>query len=92
MANHPSTFAGGGGGGARRVEWDDSAELHRADDGGGLLNGFKAVRHGTLAELIRFVVALPAAERRRYVIERAGDHKLRADEVMALAARPDFPR
>jgi hypothetical protein len=72
--------------------WDDHAALHRSNDGGGLLSDLKAVRHGTLAELVRFVISLPEHEQQRYVIEKAGDHCLRIGEILALSRRPDFPR
>ena len=75
----------------RSVAWDDGAELHRRDDGG-LLSGFKAVRRGDLAELIRVVMQMPEAERRHYAIAKAGDHRLEWPEITALASRPDFPK
>ena len=71
--------------------WDDHASLHRSNDGGGLLSDLKAVRHGTLAELVRFVVSLPESERQHYAIEKAGDHCLRIGEILALSRRADFP-
>ena len=87
--SHPSTFkaepSNSGAG------WDDSASLHRSDDGGGLLGGFKAVRHGTLAELVRFVRSLPEHEQQDYAIEKAGDHRLGIGEILALSRRSDFP-
>ena len=73
------------------IEWNDAASLHRSNDGGGLLSELKAVRHGTLAELIHFVMTLPESERANYVIEKAGDHRLSAGEILALSRRPDFP-
>ena len=73
------------------VEWDDHSELHRKDDGGGVFFGLKSIRSGTLAELVAFVSRLPADERGNYEIEKSGDHRLTIDEIMALAARPDFP-
>ena len=89
MSHNPTTFAGetpdehGFG-------WDDSATLH-SRDGGGLLHGFKAIRKGTVAELVRFVAALPAEERSHYMIEKAGDRQIDPHEIIALAKRPDFP-
>jgi hypothetical protein len=90
MSNAPSTFRAEGGQDVH-FDWDDGAELHRRSDGG-LLSGFKALRRGDLAELIRFVMHLPEAERRDYVIAKAGDHRLEWPEITALAARPDFPK
>jgi hypothetical protein len=73
------------------IGWNDPASLHRRDDGGGLLFELKAMRRGTLAELVRFVRTLPEAERKHYVIEKAGDHRLDHAEIRWLAERPDFP-
>ncbi|MGE3693319.1 MAG: hypothetical protein AB7F98_18235 [Novosphingobium sp.] len=73
------------------VNWDDAAALHRRDDGGGLLYDMKAVHRGTLAEVVRHFMLLPEADRRSYVIEKAGDHRLDWAEVAELAARPDYP-
>ena len=63
---------------------------HRELDGG-VLAGLKAVRHGTLAELIRFILTLPEGERANYEIEKSGDHRLAMGEILKLAKRPDFP-
>ena len=73
------------------VEWSDHSELHRKDDGGGILSSFKAVRQGTLAQMVKFVASLPEEERGDYVIEKSGDHRLELIEIMALASRPDLP-
>lgn len=74
------------------INWGDHATLHRGDDGAGVLYAMKAVRRGTLAEMVSFVMSLPESERSAYVIEKAGDHRLGAGEIRALAARADFPR
>lgn len=71
--------------------WDDYASLHRSNDGGGLLSDLKAVRHGSLAELIRFVTRLPEREQSHYVIEKSGDHRFAIGEILALSRRGDFP-
>jgi hypothetical protein len=90
LSQHPTTIAGetphdeGAG-------WDEVATLHRREDGGGLLHGFKVLRKGTLAELARYVAALPEAERGHYMIEKPGDREYHWREVMALVKRPDFP-
>lgn len=90
MTDHPSTFGGEDNSGSG-IEWDDRASLHLAKDGDGLLDGAKGLRRGSLAELVRFVMLLPEAERGDYVIEKAGDHRLTYSEIAALAARDDFP-
>ncbi|MDE2596022.1 MAG: hypothetical protein KGL44_03995 [Sphingomonadales bacterium] len=88
MSHSPSTFRGEPSGDG--AIWDDSATLHQRDDGG-LLSGFRSIRRGSLIDLVRQVMTLPEPERRAYVIERAGDHRLDWAEIAALAARPDFP-
>ena len=88
--SNPSTFKAEPSGSG--IGWDDMSALHRSDDGGGILSDFKAVRHGTLAELIRFVLTMPEGDRQRYAIEKSGDHRLPIGEILALSRRPDFPR
>lgn len=73
------------------VEWSDFSELHEKSDGGGLFSGLKAIRQGTLADLVHFVVSLPEEERAQYVIEKSGDHRLEIGEILALARRADYP-
>ena len=90
MSSSPTTFRGEPADKAP-VEWDDRAELHRSEDGGGVFTRFKTVRRGTLVELIRFVMHLPEGEQDRYAIEKEGDHRLSIGEIRTLAARPDFP-
>ena len=73
------------------IEWDDHASLHLKDDGQGLFDGLKGLERGTLAELVALVSRMPEEERGKYVIQKAGDHQLSTGEIMALAAREDFP-
>ncbi len=73
------------------IDWDGFSELHVKGDGGGLLSSMKAIRQGTLAELVRFVASLPEEERAHYVIEKSGDHRFSAGDIMVLARRADFP-
>lgn len=91
MTDHPSTYHAGD---THRegVQWDDRASIRRADDGGGVFNGAKALGSGTLAEMIAQVMAYPEEERDRYAIQQAGDHRLDRGEIEALAVRPDYPR
>lgn len=89
MSRHPTTFAGETAH-DEGVGWDDLASLHRREDGG-LLHGFKVIRKGSLAELVRHFAALPIAERAGYMIEKAGDRQYQPHEIMALVRRPDFP-
>lgn len=89
--SNPSTFKAESNG-PSGPGWDDRAALHRSNDGGGLLYDLKAVRHGSLADLVRFVISLPEDEQSHYVIEKAGDHRLSIGEILALSRRADFPR
>jgi len=89
MTDHPTTFRAEPS--DQTIDWDDRAALHRADDGQGLFDGAKALRRGTLAELVRHVMTLPEEERQDYVIQKAGDRKLDMAEIAALAERQDFP-
>ena len=90
MTDHPSTFRGPD---AHEpgVEWDDRAAIQLVGDEGGLLDGAKGLRSGTLAEMVAQVMAYPPETRGRYVIEKMGDRRLDQAEIEALAAREDFP-
>ncbi|MFC0205494.1 hypothetical protein [Novosphingobium soli] len=76
---------------SRSYPWDDTADLHRCEDGGGLFHNFKTIRSGTVAELIRFVMGMPEERQDDYAIEKAGDHTLRIGEIRNLFRRADFP-
>ncbi|NCP18094.1 MAG: hypothetical protein GW855_02900 [Erythrobacter sp.] len=89
MSDHPTTYnaeAAEGG-----IAWDDRAEIHRKDDGQGLLDGAKGLHDGTFAEMIKMMMAMTPDERREHVIQKLGDRMYPAGEVEAMAARPDFP-
>ena len=73
------------------VNWGMRSELHRGA-GGGVFHDLKAIRTGTLAELVRFILMLPAEEQGDYTILKEGDHVMEVGEIRTLAARPDFPR
>ena len=90
MSDHPSTFRGENPHGSE-PDWNGHATLHAADDGQGLLDDFKAVRSGTLAELLAFVMALPEDKRAHYAIEKSGNRRLSVADMLALASRPDYP-
>lgn len=90
MTDHPSTFQGEGGS-SGGVDWDDGATIHKKGDGQGVLDSLKALHHGTLAEMVAMVSRMPESEREGLVIQKAGDHMLGTSEIMALAARDDFP-
>lgn len=90
MSDTPTTIEGESGGHAGTA-WNDAAELHKCEDGGGLFHRLKTIRRGTLAELISFVLSLPEDQQGDYAIEKEGDHQLRIGEIRALSRRPDFP-
>ena len=73
------------------IDWNDHATLHLKHDGQGLFDALKGIQRGTLAQLVTMVSNMPADERSKYVIQKAGDHQLGTSEIMALAAREDFP-
>lgn len=75
----------------KAIDWQQNVALHLANDGGGLFDGVKTLRHGTLADLVRYIALLEPAERERYEIERTGDHRMKVAEIMELYARDDFP-
>lgn len=90
MTDHPSTFkaqctdSGG-------FDWDHHASVHRRGEGQGLFYGMKGLHHGTVAEMVALVSRMREGEREQYVIVKSGDHTLETGEIMALAARKDFP-
>ena len=88
--HHPSTFKAVCTG-SEGIAWDDHATVHRKDDGQGLFDGLKSLHRGTLAEMVALVSRMPGDQRDKYVIQKAGDHRLDTAEIMALAARKDFP-
>jgi hypothetical protein len=71
--------------------WNDAAELHKCEDGGGLFHRLKTIRRGTLAELIAFVLAMPDEQQGDYAIQKEGDHQLLIGEIRNLSRRADFP-
>ena len=90
MSDIPSTVQSESGGHSS-IGWNDAAELHKCEDGGGLFHRLKTLRRGTLAELVRFVMSLPDEQQQDYAIEKEGDHQLRIGEIRSLARRADFP-
>lgn len=93
MSDIPSTIETSNGSGipAPSYGWDDTAELHKCEDGGGLFHNLKMIRRGTMAELVSFVMGLPEDKQDDYAIEKDGDHTLRIGEIRHLYRRADFP-
>jgi hypothetical protein len=90
MSDNPTTIQAEPGGPAR-AGWDDAAELHKCEDGGGLFHRLKTIRRGSLAELIAFVLSMPDDQQGDYAIQKEGDHQLRIGEIRSLSRRADFP-
>jgi len=90
MTDHPSTFRGPEESGGQ-IDWDDAASVHRTDDGQGLLDGMKALHHGTFAEMVKLVSEMGEDHRSDYLVQKAGDRAYSAAEIMQLVKRPDFP-
>jgi hypothetical protein len=90
MSDHPSTYEGTPTG-TGSISWDDRAALHRRDDADGVLDGARALRKGSFAELVAHVMMMDPDERKQYEIEKLGDREYSAAEIAELAKRPDFP-
>lgn len=90
MSDHPTTYRGEDPG-PHGIEWNDGAELHVREDGGGLLHRFKTIRRGTFAELIDLVMDLPEDKQSHYSIQKDGDRRYEIGEIRGLFNRPDFP-
>lgn len=71
--------------------WNDAAELHKCEDGGGLFHRLKTIRRGSMAELIHFVMELPEGKQQDYAIQKDGDRTFKIGEIRSLSRRPDFP-
>ena len=91
MSDTPSTIEAGDGA-PKGFGWNDSAELHKCEDGGGLFHRFKTIRRGTVAELIRFVMDMPEDRQQDYAIQKDGDRTFRVGEIRSLWRRADFPK
>lgn len=90
MTDHPSTYRADPEN-VGNIDWDDRASLHLKGDSDGVLGSMKRLRSGTFAELISQVMAMPAEDREKYVIEKAGDREFSAGEIEGLSKRDDFP-
>ncbi|KQM18834.1 hypothetical protein [Novosphingobium sp. Leaf2] len=90
MSETPSTIDSGDTP-AQSFGWDDTAELHKCADGGGLFHNLMTIRRGTVADLIRYVVSLPEEKQEDYAIQKDGDHTLNIAEIRRLRRRDDFP-
>lgn len=74
------------------VDWQAQATLLQRDDSGSDRDiDFRTVAKASLAQLVGKVVAMTPAERARVVIDRGPDGTIAFADIMALAARDDFP-
>ncbi|MGH6743604.1 hypothetical protein EDF58_1011382 [Novosphingobium sp. PhB57] len=89
MSDFPTTIQGIPAGDS--PGWNDGAELHKATDGSGLFNVFKAIRRDTVANLIRYVMHLPEADQVNYSVQKDGDRLLEIGDIRRLYRRTDFP-
>ena len=74
------------------IDWNGRASIQeRSDEGSDMFFEFREVGQGTLAEMVRRVVAMPAQERARVVIDAGATGTMNVHDIVALSQRPDFP-
>jgi hypothetical protein len=74
------------------VDWTAPATMLERDDSGSDFDiSFRAVATGPLSALISQFLTMDAAERARVIIDRGAAGNLAFNDIMALAARADFP-
>lgn len=74
------------------MDWSKPAKLLERQDGGSeMFFEFNEVASDTLQTLVTRVTAMPAAERARMVIDAGTAGTFNVGEIVALAARDDFP-
>lgn len=91
MSENPTTIQGEPDRGAS-IGWNDAAQLHKCEDGGGVFHRFKTIRTGSVAELASFILSLPDDQQSDYAILKEGDRRFTIEEIRDLSRRPDFPR
>lgn len=70
------------------VDLQAEGTLHERDDGGSEMQyNFSVVQKGSIAELLRSVVAMTAEQRARLVLDVPGGRSLNVGEMLALAER-----
>lgn len=89
MSDHPTTY--GGEKADDSFAWNDRAEIHRKDDGRGVLDGAKDVHDGTFLEMVKLMMMMTPEERQGHVIQKLGDRMFTVGEIEAIAARSDYP-
>jgi hypothetical protein len=74
------------------IDWAAEAKLLERDDSGSDWDvDFKPVATAALSTLVAKVVAMTPADRARVIIDRGPAGTIAYADIMALAARADFP-
>ncbi len=74
------------------IDWAAPAKLmERCDGGSDLYYEFTDLRSAPLGLLVAEVVAMPAPERARLVIDAGAAGMLNIGDILTLSARDDFP-
>jgi hypothetical protein len=74
------------------IDWSREAKLLERDDSGSDWDvDFKLVAAAPLSVLVAKVVAMAPANRARVIIDRGIDGTIAYADIIALAARADFP-
>lgn len=74
------------------MDWSKPAKLiERQDDGSEMFFEFRELASDTLQALVTRVATMPASERARMVIDAGTAGTFNVGEIVALAARSDFP-
>ena len=74
------------------IDWTATATMLERDDSGSDRDiDFRMVASAPLADLVAKTVAMLPAERARIIIDRGIHGTIAFNDIMALAARPDFP-
>lgn len=71
--------------------WQDHATILRREAADGVFHGFASLHSGSFADMVRLFTRMPADDRASMVIEKSGDRQYSPAEIVALAARNDFP-
>lgn len=75
-----------------RMDWTGPARLHERDDSGSdMYFDFRVLKEGTLAQLVAHVASLDGDARARLVIDSSQTGSIGISDILALAARDDFP-
>ena len=74
------------------IDWTATVTMLERDDSGSDRDvDFRTVATGALADMVARVVAMLPVERARIIIDRGPAGTIAMGDIMALAARPDYP-